>query len=78
MGSDLSTSTKSVVDLDGGDVEPGDTLQYTINLFESAGRAATGVALEAYELMDKGYSLTELVVVCVLLTTLAGLAVVYR
>jgi uncharacterized repeat protein (TIGR01451 family) len=42
-GSNLSTSTKTVVDLNGGDVEPGDVLRYTISLIESAGFAATGV-----------------------------------
>ena len=45
VGSNLSTSTKTVVDLNGGDVEPNDTLQYTITLLETAGRAATGVTL---------------------------------
>ncbi|RKX30216.1 MAG: hypothetical protein DRP71_15395 [Verrucomicrobia bacterium] len=45
VGSDLSTSTKGVVDLNGGDLEPGDTLQYTVTLVETAGRLATGVSL---------------------------------
>lgn len=45
VGSDLSTSTKSVIDLNGGDVEPGDVLEYTITLSETAGRDATGVSL---------------------------------
>jgi uncharacterized repeat protein (TIGR01451 family) len=45
LGSDLSTSTKSVVDINGGDANPGDTLRYTITLRESAGRAAAGVSL---------------------------------
>lgn len=40
---DLSTSTKSVVDLDGGDIEAGDILEYTINLVESAGAIANNV-----------------------------------
>jgi uncharacterized repeat protein (TIGR01451 family) len=40
---DLSSSTKTVVDLDGGDVETGDVLEYTITLVESAGANATGV-----------------------------------
>ena len=40
---DLSTSTKSVVDLNGGDADPGDTLRYTITLIESGGVAATNV-----------------------------------
>jgi uncharacterized repeat protein (TIGR01451 family) len=42
---DLSTSTKSVVDLNGGDVAPGDTLRYTITLTESAGTAAADVSV---------------------------------
>ncbi len=42
-GPDLSTSTKSVVDLNGGDAEPGDVLRYTVTLIETAGLAATGV-----------------------------------
>src|SRR3546814_4414015 len=40
---DLSTSTKSVVDQNGGDANPGDTLRYTITLLETAGVAANGV-----------------------------------
>lgn len=42
---DLSTSTKSVVDLNGGDAEPNDTLRYTITLIESAGIVATNVSV---------------------------------
>jgi len=42
---DLSTSTKSVVDLNGGDADPGDTLRYTITLIESGGVAATNVSV---------------------------------
>lgn len=42
---DLSTSTKSVLDLNGGDAEPGDVLQYTITLIESAGQAASNVSV---------------------------------
>jgi trimeric autotransporter adhesin len=41
----LSTSTKSVVDLNGGEAAPGDTLRYTVTLTESAGYAATGVSV---------------------------------
>ena len=40
-GPDLSTSTKGVVDLNGGDIEPGDTLRYTIVLTNS-GKLQTG------------------------------------
>jgi uncharacterized repeat protein (TIGR01451 family) len=39
----LSTSTKSVQDLNGGDADPGDTLRYTITLQETAGFVAPGV-----------------------------------
>ncbi len=41
--SDLSTSTKTVVDLNGGDVETGDLLEYTITLNETKGGAASGI-----------------------------------
>jgi uncharacterized repeat protein (TIGR01451 family) len=41
----LSTSTKSVVDLNGGEASPGDTLRYTITLVESAGGQAVNVSL---------------------------------
>jgi uncharacterized repeat protein (TIGR01451 family) len=40
---DLSASTKSVVDLNGGEVDPGDVLRYTISLIETGGVAVTGV-----------------------------------
>ena len=40
---DLSTSTKTVSDLNGGDIELGDQLLYTITLNESNGIAASGV-----------------------------------
>lgn len=43
---DLSVnSTKSVVDLNGGDADPGDTLRYTITLAETAGAAATNASV---------------------------------
>ena len=41
--SDLSTSTKGVVDLNGGDADPGDTLRYTITLQETGGFDALNV-----------------------------------
>ena len=41
----LSTSTKTVVDLDGGDPDPGDTLRYTITLVESGGAAAADASV---------------------------------
>jgi uncharacterized repeat protein (TIGR01451 family) len=41
---DVSTSTKTVVDQNGGDVEPGDTLEYTISINET-NNAATTVSL---------------------------------
>lgn len=42
---DLSNSTKTVANTSGGDADPGDTLQYTITLTESAGAVATGVSV---------------------------------
>lgn len=42
---DLSTSTKTVLDPNGGEVDPGDLLRYTITLTETGGTAATGVGL---------------------------------
>ncbi|MDO9079542.1 MAG: hypothetical protein Q7U44_01990, partial [Desulfuromonadales bacterium] len=41
----LSTSTKTWSDLNGGDQLPGDVLRYTITLTETAARAANGVAV---------------------------------
>ncbi len=41
----LSTSTKSVVDRNGGEAGPGDVLRYTITLAESAGGIASNVSL---------------------------------
>ncbi|MGH8371884.1 MAG: hypothetical protein ACRETO_04045, partial [Gammaproteobacteria bacterium] len=45
LKSDLSTSTKDVVDTNGGDSNPGDTLEYTITLIESGGEPATNVSV---------------------------------
>ena len=45
VGSDLSTSTKTVADLNGGDPEPGDVLRYTITMGETAGINAAGIAV---------------------------------
>lgn len=42
---DLSSSTKTVVDLNGGEVDPGDVLRYTITLIETGGAATSGVAV---------------------------------
>jgi uncharacterized repeat protein (TIGR01451 family) len=44
-GPNLSTSTKTVADLNGGEAEPGDTLRYTITLVETAGIMATEVSV---------------------------------
>lgn len=41
----LATSTKVLVDLNGGDADPGDTLRYTITLTESAGFLAPNVSV---------------------------------
>lgn len=43
--SDLSTSTKTWTDLNGGDQNPGDVIPYTITLNETAGAAASGVSV---------------------------------
>ncbi len=45
IGPNLSTSTKMVQDLNGGDAVPGDTLRYTITLIETGGIAATGITV---------------------------------
>lgn len=42
---DLSTSTKTVVDTNGGDANPGDTLQYTITLINTSSGAANNVSV---------------------------------
>jgi trimeric autotransporter adhesin len=42
---DLSTSTKQVLDVNGGEASPGDTLRYTLTLTESAGGQAVNVSL---------------------------------
>jgi uncharacterized repeat protein (TIGR01451 family) len=42
---DLSTSTKTLVDLNGGEYEAGDTLQYTITIKETKGIAASSVSV---------------------------------
>jgi trimeric autotransporter adhesin len=41
----ISTSTKTVVDVNGGEASPGDTLRYTITLTESAGGQAVNVSV---------------------------------
>jgi uncharacterized repeat protein (TIGR01451 family) len=41
----LSTSTKTWVDLNGGEASPGDTLRYTVKLIESAGGQAINVSV---------------------------------
>lgn len=43
--SDLSTSTKTVLDLNGGEADPGDVLRYTITLKESSGNPSFGVSV---------------------------------
>lgn len=45
VGSNLTTSTLAVVDPNGGDLEPGDVLEYTLTLLETAGLDATGVSV---------------------------------
>lgn len=41
----LSSSSKTVIDLDGGTVEPGDVLRYIITLNETAGIAASNISV---------------------------------
>ncbi|MBL4681330.1 MAG: hypothetical protein JKY88_11500 [Pseudomonadales bacterium] len=43
--SDLSSSAKGAVDLNGGTLLPGDIIEYTITLSETAGVTATGVSI---------------------------------
>ncbi|MEM1436896.1 MAG: hypothetical protein AAGG11_22810, partial [Pseudomonadota bacterium] len=49
---DLSTAGKTVVDLDDGDLLPGDTLRYSILIEESAGADLAGLTLE--DTLDPG------------------------
>lgn len=42
---DLSTSTKSVLDINGGEPDPGDVLRYTITINESGGAPVNGVSV---------------------------------
>jgi len=42
---DLTTSIKEVIDLNGGNVNSGDTLRYTITINESAGIAVNGISI---------------------------------
>src|SRR5690606_14437144 len=46
LHSNLSTSTKSVLDKNGGEARPGDVLRYTISLVESDGVDAAGVSVD--------------------------------
>ncbi len=45
LGPNLSTSTKTVLDVNGGEANPGDTLRYTVTITESAGQPAVNVTL---------------------------------
>ncbi|MEK6743342.1 MAG: hypothetical protein AABZ15_07030 [Nitrospirota bacterium] len=45
LAPDLSTSTKTWQDLNAGDANPGDVIQYTITLIETGGVNATGVTV---------------------------------
>ena len=57
--SDLSTSTKTWTDPNGGDQNPGDTLQYTITLKETSGFAAANVSVtDNMPLNVGGFSVT--------------------
>ncbi|MDQ2701449.1 MAG: hypothetical protein M3Y70_01235 [Pseudomonadota bacterium] len=66
--SDLSTSTKSVSDLNGGDANPGDSLRYSIDVIESAGYPANNVTVS--DVLP--YGLTGLAGLNVTLTTCNG------
>ena len=43
--SNFSTSTKSLLDLNGGEPDPGEVIRYTITLNETAGVIATGISI---------------------------------
>ncbi|MBI5971264.1 MAG: DUF11 domain-containing protein [Deltaproteobacteria bacterium] len=45
VGSNLSTSTKTWTDINGGDANPGDIIEYTIALKETAGIAVAGASV---------------------------------
>lgn len=45
IGPDLTSSTKTVVDVNGGDADPGDILRYTISLHETGGGDALNVSV---------------------------------
>ncbi len=53
---DLSTSTKTVTDTNGGAVEPGDTLAYTVTIINSGNGTASGV--DATDTVDLDTTLT--------------------
>jgi uncharacterized repeat protein (TIGR01451 family) len=58
---DLTTSTKSVVDLNGGDADPGDTLRYTITINETGGAAAGGVSVtDAIDALLSGFNVISI------------------
>lgn len=42
---DLSTSTKTVLDVNGGEADPGDVIRYTITLIETGGAAASAASI---------------------------------
>lgn len=45
LSADLTNSSKTVADINGGNVQPGDTLRYQINLTESQGIAASSISV---------------------------------
>lgn len=58
---DLSTSVKSVVDLNGGDVEPGDTLRYTVSINETGGIAVSGVSVsDSIDVLLTGFNVVNI------------------
>lgn len=46
ISADLSNSKKTVIDLNGGNVQAGDTLRYTIDLIETNGVSISGITLK--------------------------------
>ena len=61
VNSNLSTSTKTVTDLNGGSYSTGDVLQYTITLNESSGASASNVSVtDAIDTDLTGFSVVSI------------------
>ncbi len=60
-GPDVTTSTKEVIDINGGNVEAGDTLRYTITINETGGYDVTDISLTDHiSSVFSGYNLISL------------------